>query len=787
MKQFFKRVALLLGLFALTTACTQSEGLDTVQNGVTFTSTIGTRVTGNTFDAGDDIFVQAYEGDVASQSATYTYGNSIFSSSEPFNPTASQSLSYVAIYPNAEYDFSSGSFTFSSQVDQDTYEAYEQSSLLIAEVEATTSEQPALQFGRKMANVVYKIEGVESSTIKSMTLSLKNSVEIDLAGGTIEATGDVADITAYKDGDYFGFIVAPQDIAKGVTVLTINYAGYNYEWLYSADHTLQSGYRYDYTVTLDEAGEIYSVDFTGQIEEWSPSQLAGGAATSENDPYGFGDALTYTLPSKYSSTLSAFSPSSIASGNMYYPIQGKGSSSTSSNANTSASYTSYNNTRILPYIDGFTPDYSPTSYKARVNRYGSNLNAPQEQATGRFYTKKIGNRWWIIDPDGYRHIQRALNTIDPKNGADGAWAAKWTSNLEWLKSVGDDFKEIGMNGAGGFGDSQSAILGYSNAYPEQALTLTPSFGFIAAYNKAYSVGYPDGSSITEMAIPYYVHSDGTTWESWCETYVKTQLAGYEADPNTLGFFSDNELQFSSNSKNLIEELLAIGDESNYGYAAAMEFINRKGYNASSLSQTQMDEFAGEAAAKYYGGVRAALTANNYEILYLGSRLHGMPKRVESVIQAAANNCDIISINYYNRWSVEHTGTTEGSGAIVTNYWEAVDKPFMITEFYAKGADVNTWDTDILNNDGEGWLVKTQADRGYWYQHFTLGLLESQSCVGWHWFRYQDDWDGDEGANRGFYDRQFNLWETLSHWAKGVNYNVYELTEFFDIARDGAAQ
>jgi hypothetical protein len=39
---------------------------------------------------------------------------------------------------------------------------------------------------------------------------------------------------------------------------------------------------------------------------------------------------------------------------------------------------------------------------------------------------------------------------------------------------------------------------------------------------------------------------------------------------------------------------------------------------------------------------------------------------------------------------------------------------MITEFYAKGED-----SGMGNTGGAGWLVKTQKDRGTFYQNFIL--------------------------------------------------------------------
>ena len=184
-----------------------------------------------------------------------------------------------------------------------------------------------------------------------------------------------------------------------------------------------------------------------------------------------------------------------------------------------------------------------------------------------------------------------------------------------------------------------------------------------------------------------------------------------------------------------------------------------------------DEFAGMLAERYYKGVKEALMKIDDKMLYLGSRLHGTPKYMENVVRAAGEWCDVISINYYSRWDVELTGAVKD--------WEtwAPDAPFIVTEFYTKAMD-----TDLNNKSGAGFAVPTQKERAYAYQHFTLGLLEAKNCVGWHWFKYQDD-DGEdnsgEPANKGLFDNNYDIYPWLAKYARDLNYNAYRLMDYFD--------
>ncbi len=107
---------------------------------------------------------------------------------------------------------------------------------------------------------------------------------------------------------------------------------------------------------------------------------------------------------------------------------------------------------------------------------------------------------------------------------------------------------------------------------------------------------------------------------------------------------------------------------------------------------------------------------------------------------------------------------------------------MITEFYVKGED-----SGLPNTTGAGWVVPTQTDRGRFYQHYILGLLQSGNCVGWHWFKYQDNDPDDPKAGavehrfeqRHRHHARTSRTETFLQMMADVNREVYPLTEFFD--------
>lgn len=143
---------------------------------------------------------------------------------------------------------------------------------------------------------------------------------------------------------------------------------------------------------------------------------------------------------------------------------------------------------------------------------------------------------------------------------------------------------------------------------------------------------------------------------------------------------------------------------------------------------------------------------------------------------------------------------------------------------ADGA-VKTVPTFILNSTrGAGKVVRTQQDRATYYQAFALKMLEAGYCVGWTWYRYQDNdmtiyWDTTENAyventwalqqlanagtldtdryvvvhqgetdqsnldsNKGIVDNELNVYTELAEGIAEVSKNMYALADFFDANR-----
>ena len=68
------------------------------------------------------------------------------------------------------------------------------------------------------------------------------------------------------------------------------------------------------------------------------------------------------------------------------------------------------NAMVVDEVEGFT---KMENARDAWNRYGS-YKYLRADSTGYFHVQKIDGRWWLIDPDGYAGINRAVTSFaDP--------------------------------------------------------------------------------------------------------------------------------------------------------------------------------------------------------------------------------------------------------------------------------------------------------------------------------------------------------------------------------------
>lgn len=405
------------------------------------------------------------------------------------------------------------------------------------------------------------------------------------------------------------------------------------------------------------------------------------------------------------------------------------------------------------------PGYTPVTVKEDINRYGSS-SLIKEKATGFFHTRKIGDRWWVIDPDGYAGMSVVMNSVYK------------ITPPEDIPLLYDRLKTLGYNGTGNFLFNEEQTNEY-NQHRDTLFSYTRRINFFLTYKDLRRSRYPSTPAEVAGSLNYIFVLD-PEFEKYCDELARQKVAPYRNERNLMGYFLDNEINFNQDQLvNMLNGKLTKGDPS---FDAALKFITGRGYTQKDVQKGKVpesikEEFAVMLAEHYYKITSAIVKKYDPNHLNLGSRLHGRPRDIEGVVKAAARYCDIVSVNFYDKFCPDDQITA------ADKWMKWIDVPCLVTEFYTKGYDATT-NGYVNGYAGAGWLTKTQTERGYFYQHSCLQLLKSKRFVGWHYFKFQDD----ENSNKGIYTTSANgrkEYTGCTSWMKELNLNVYKLIDYLD--------
>ena len=438
---------------------------------------------------------------------------------------------------------------------------------------------------------------------------------------------------------------------------------------------------------------------------------------------------------------------------------------------TTANWTTYQ-AYTVDCLDGFKPEADP-----ETDQYGGwtimNLGNPD----GFFRVQKAVGRWWLVDPLGNIYLSKGVAVFSPgssarqreniqqKFGPDNA-------NTNWAKAETQFLREAGFNSLGAW-SSVDVVRTIPEPMPYTVI-LSPMSTYIgelkrssdpvlkAAFSAAGWEGYPyDFAMVFDARFDQIVES------------TISRASTYKNDKYLIGYFIDNEIPWKSYA---LEYCLTKWPESHINHQKAQEWLDqRKGKTGALLSEATTEDrnaFIAYCHEVYLQKVSAALKKYDPNHLFLGSRFNQWSHELVNpeMFKVAGKYVDAVSLNHYQKW--------EPDADAMHNWEHWAGKPFMVTEFYTKGVE----DTDLPNSSGAGWCVPTQKERAYAYQHFTLGLLEAKNCVGWTWFKSQDDDFPDNSncpANKGLYDYNYQMYPILGKFMREVNFNVYDLINYFD--------
>ncbi|MBR4872317.1 MAG: DNRLRE domain-containing protein [Clostridia bacterium] len=415
--------------------------------------------------------------------------------------------------------------------------------------------------------------------------------------------------------------------------------------------------------------------------------------------------------------------------------------------------------------------------------YGGDTTAERQEATGRYYTKKIDGRWWVIDPLGYPCYIRGINHINYsyQNGSP-------YQKEQMLKVYGSDEKW-----------AISATRWIQNNYSinmasaRDALIETVEDGLSYIVSAVGVSKYTSAKKLQLKGTPYQTVMNNTLpvfnpeWVEYAETQNKALIDGYEDKSRIFGYTTDNEIAYTITMLSQYLNLDPSVEMNVYSYACAWTWYkNMTGQKAPLTSEIEKNSkalgidlqnlFLSFVYDRYLGVLSSAIKKADPDALYFGTRsLTGTVKN-EWYLRTVDYWCDMYCFNCYNYWELD--------ADVLYNMSLWMDTPFLVTEFYAKGTDaVSPLGESYPNRDGAGWVVETQEQRGEYYQNFCLRLLECKQSIGWMFFQYIDN-DPNvnaDASNKGMVncDHDTEVYNDMNKQIALVNENVYGLIDFFD--------
>jgi len=335
---------------------------------------------------------------------------------------------------------------------------------------------------------------------------------------------------------------------------------------------------------------------------------------------------------------------------------------------------------------------------------------------------EVGERWWLITPEGEPFYSVGVNDVDPR---------------------GDTDQESGICP---YCEAVELIYDSPEAWAETAAARLRSWGF-------NTVGAWSEDELFAPLMPYTVllnfgggQSDFFSDEflQRVPTITEERVVPLRGDPNLLGWFLDNELKWGKDwrSRNTMLDEYLLLEETSPGRQVAEQY------------QGDPEGFLLALAKQYFRVTSEAIREADPNHLILGARASSlsMPPQVP---QAATAYLDVFSVNFYATIDGLFDGLDETWGPLVpidgwlSAYYELSGLPLMATEFSFRSRESdppNTWPPIYLTYD-------TQVERAAAYDEYVQKCFDATYIVGQHWFEYVDQPVGGRGDDE---DNNFGL-------------------------------
>jgi len=406
------------------------------------------------------------------------------------------------------------------------------------------------------------------------------------------------------------------------------------------------------------------------------------------------------------------------------------------------------------------------------NEFGGWKIGGNFEATGYFYTKKLDNKWWLIDPVGNLFFSHGVNGV----GNTAPTPIDLRENyFENLPDKSGEFSEC-------WGTSNWAPHGfYKDHTPYNTFDFLKA-NLIKKYGKSWKKQYREITHMrfrawgintlgnwsqnfmydtdSKTKIPYVVSGssgnakpiEGSSgwWRKFPDPFdrsfresIRASLKGFTNsaanDPYCLGFFVDNEQSWGDEITLSLSTLRSPGTQaakivfvsglkSKYGTIENLNSSWKSVFNSwdelldsVAIPDEHIEEVRNDLVAFYTKLAKEYFRISREEVkriapdqMYLGCRFSAEMMENDVLQFLSQEYCDVITYNIYNLLPVGFT--------------DKIDKPVIIGEFHFGALDRGMFHTGL-------WFAKDQAERAELYENFMLYSLAHPLIVGTHWFQY----------------------------------------------------
>ena len=306
---------ILFGLAAamLVTACSEEDDLrqGIAGEGITFTSSVMSRATDTSFEAGDTIGVSMYTesgfvGNATNVQYTTADNSGLFTSTNPMTWGAAgsaETVDFKGVYPYKAGAVADGKYSFTLATGKGA--SLSDNDVMYSSMTdvAVGSKNVNLTFKHKLVKVVMQVYDQNRNLLPGATVKINNqqtSGTLNLADGTVTSTG-TADATLdfasnpEVEGEY-QTIVMPSAATQG-RVITITYNNVDYPCpvdMYAFD----SGKKVIFSATLNPDGTVSpgeTVTVSANVEKWEEEKVTSGWIFGEGDSFVVKGKISYQL------------------------------------------------------------------------------------------------------------------------------------------------------------------------------------------------------------------------------------------------------------------------------------------------------------------------------------------------------------------------------------------------------------------------------------------------------------------------------------------------------------